>query len=56
LRRATRRGFAQELATSSDLVQWTTNAVTSSDEAWDAVTSEVTPAARQFWRLRTGLE
>ena len=56
LRRATRRGFAQELATSSDLVQWTTNAVTSSDEVWDAVTNAVTPAARQFWRLRTALE
>jgi predicted alpha/beta superfamily hydrolase len=53
LRRSTRRGFAQELVTSTDLTQWTTNAVISPDEAWDAVTNEFTPTARQFWRLRT---
>jgi predicted alpha/beta superfamily hydrolase len=56
LRRSTRRGLAQALATSRDLAQWTTNAVTSPDEAWDAVTNEITPTARQFWRLRTAFE
>jgi hypothetical protein len=56
LRRSTRRGLAQELATSTDLSQWTTNAVTSPDEAWDTVTEEIMPGARQFWRLRTGVE
>ena len=53
LQRATRRGFTQELLASSDLTRWTTNAVTSPDEAWDAVTNEITPGVRQFWRLRT---
>lgn len=53
LRRSTRRGFAQELVTSTDLAQWTTNAVISPDEAWDAVTNTITPTSRQFLRLQT---
>ncbi len=56
LRRATRRGCAQQVVTSTDLTQWTTNAVTSPAEAWDAVTNEVTPSGRQFWRLRTSAQ
>jgi pimeloyl-ACP methyl ester carboxylesterase len=56
LQRSTRQGFAQALATSSDLVQWTTNTVTSPDEAWDIVTNEITPAAQQFWRLQTSFD
>ena len=47
------RGFAQSLATSTDLSAWNTNPVTNSGEAWDAVTSSITPVAQQFWRLRT---
>jgi hypothetical protein len=53
LRRTSLRGFAQSVATSTDLNGWTTNAVSNSSEAWDAVTNEITPAVRQFWRLRT---
>jgi predicted alpha/beta superfamily hydrolase len=56
LQRSTRRGLAQALVTSDDLTQWTTNAVASSDEAWDVVSEAITPTARQFWRLRTGWE
>ena len=47
------RGFVQSLATSSDLSSWTTNSLTNSGEAWDAVTDKVTTGAQQFWRLRT---
>lgn len=47
------RGFAQSVATSTDLSAWVTNPVTNSGEAWDAVTNGVTPGAQQFWRLRT---
>jgi predicted alpha/beta superfamily hydrolase len=50
------RGFAQSLATSSDLSSWTTNPVTPTGEAWDSATSNVTPTSRQFWRLRTTRE
>ena len=53
LRREELRGFAQSRATSSDLSSWTTNPVTATGEAWDAATSNVVPAGRQFWRLRT---
>jgi predicted alpha/beta superfamily hydrolase len=53
LRRDTRRGYAQALLTSGDLAQWTTNAIVSPGEAWDAVTNAITPNPRQFWRLRT---
>ena len=53
LRREELRGFAQSLATSSDLSSWTTNPVTATGEAWDAATSNVVPTGRQFWRLRT---
>ena len=56
LQRSTRQGFAQALATSGDLVQWTTNTVTSPDEAWHIVTNEIIPAAQQFWRLQTSFE
>ena len=47
------RGFVQSLTTSSDLSSWTTNSLTNSGEAWDAVTDKVTTGAQQFWRLRT---
>jgi predicted alpha/beta superfamily hydrolase len=50
------RGFVQSLATSSDLSSWTTNPVTNSGEAWDAVTNTLTPSSQQFWRLRTMLD
>ena len=53
LRREELRGFAQSLATSSDLSSWTTNPVTPTGEAWDSATSNVVPTGRQFWRLRT---
>jgi len=47
------RGFVQSLATSSDLSSWTTNSLTNSREAWDAVTDKVTTGAQKFWLLRT---
>jgi hypothetical protein len=53
LQRTSLRGFAQKLATSTDLTAWSSNDVTNSGEAWDAVTNNVTPSAQQFWRLRT---
>ena len=56
LRRTTLRGFAQSVATSGDLTSWTTNAVASSNEAWDAVTNNIVPSGRQFWRLRSELD
>jgi predicted alpha/beta superfamily hydrolase len=56
LQRTTLRGFAQKLATSTDLTAWSSNDVTNSGEAWDAVTNDVTPSAQQFWRLRTMLD
>jgi predicted alpha/beta superfamily hydrolase len=56
LQRTSLRGFAQKLATSTDLTAWSSNDVTNSGEAWDAVTNNVTPSAQQFWRLRTALE
>ena len=56
LQRTTLRGFTQKLATSTDLTAWSSNDVTNSGEAWDAVTNNVTPSAQQFWRLRTMLE
>jgi hypothetical protein len=56
LQRTTLRGFAQKLAESTDLAAWSTNAVTNSGDAWDAVTKNVTPSAQQFWRLRTVLD
>lgn len=56
LQRTSLRGFAQSVATSTDLNAWTTNVVSSTGEAWDAETNVVTPSARQFWRLRTTLE
>lgn len=55
LQRTTLRGFAQTVATSSDLTAWTTNAVSNNGEAWDAVTDSVAPSERQFWRMRTFL-
>jgi hypothetical protein len=56
LRREELRGFAQSLATSSDLSSWTTNPVTPTGEAWDSATSNVAPTGRQFWRLGTTRE
>jgi hypothetical protein len=56
LLRATLRGCPQSMITSSNLSNWTTNDVTNSVEAWDAVTNNVTPSVQQFWRLRTTLE
>jgi hypothetical protein len=55
LQRTTLHGFAQSVLTSGDLAAWTTNTVTNSGEAWDAVTHAVLPGDRQFWRLRTDL-
>ena len=55
LAQTTLRGFAQSVATSSDLNTWTTNAASNSGEAWDAVINEVTPSGRQFWRMQTSL-
>lgn len=55
VQRRTLHGFAQSVLTSSDLSAWTTNTVTPSGEAWDAVTNAVFPDDRQFWRLRTAL-
>jgi hypothetical protein len=53
LQRRTLRGFAQSVATSTDLNAWTTNAASNSGEAWDMAAEGVAPTERQFWRLRT---
>jgi hypothetical protein len=55
LQRTTLRGFAQSVATSTDLSAWTTNAASNSGEAWDVAAEGVAPSQRRFWRMRTFL-
>jgi predicted alpha/beta superfamily hydrolase len=46
-------GFANFLAASPDLANWSTNALVPTGEAWDTATINSAPAgSRQFWRLR----
>jgi predicted alpha/beta superfamily hydrolase len=46
-------GFANFLAVSPDLANWSTNALVPTGEAWDTATINSAPAgSRQFWRLR----
>lgn len=55
LAQTTLRGFSQSVVTSTDLNAWTTNAPSIGIEPWDTVTTNVVPAGRQFWRMRTSL-
>ena len=55
LAQTTLRGFSQSVVTSTDLNEWTTNAPSIGIEPWDTVTTNVVPAGRRFWRIRTSL-